>query len=61
VLILILGSFIIGFTGIIVPGYIQAEMNKVWATLESGDGGAIAMPETPPAAAPPQEPPAPQA
>jgi hypothetical protein len=61
VLVLILGSFIIGITGIIVPGYIQAEMNKVWATLESSDGGASAAPETPPAAVPPQDPPAPPA
>ncbi|HEY8082932.1 MAG TPA: DUF4234 domain-containing protein [Solirubrobacterales bacterium] len=57
VLILILGGFVIGFTSIIVPGYIQSEMNKVWATLEGG-GTASAVPETPATVVTPPEPPA---
>jgi hypothetical protein len=61
VLILIIVSFFIGFTGIIVPGYIQSEMNKVWETLEPGAGGASVVPETPATAVTPQEPPAPEA
>jgi hypothetical protein len=69
VLILILASFIIGIAGIIVPGYIQAELNKAWENI--GAGGtppASVVPETPPTAftpaeggQPPVEPPAPQA
>jgi hypothetical protein len=69
VLVLILASFIIGIAGLIVPGYIQSEMNKVWENV--GSGGATptsAVPETPPTAftpaeggQPPAEPPAPQA
>ena len=68
VLILILGSFIIGIAGLIVPGYIQSEMNKVWENVGSGGAPAGAVPETPPTAftpqeggQPPAEPPAPQA
>ena len=61
VLILILAGFVVGITSIIVPGYIQSEMNKVWATLEPGGGGTSVVPETPPTAVTPQEPPAPQA
>jgi hypothetical protein len=69
VLILILASFIIGIAGIIVPGYIQSEMNKVWENVGSGGAApASAVPETPPTAftpqeggQPPAEPPTPQA
>jgi hypothetical protein len=74
VLILILGSFIIGIAGLVVPGYIQAELNKVWENVEGHGGGAV--PETPSTAftpaeggtteqptqqQPPADPPAPQA
>jgi hypothetical protein len=55
VLILILASFVIGIAGIVVPGYIQSEMNKVWENV--GSGG---VPETPPTASTPQEGGAPQ-
>jgi uncharacterized protein DUF4234 len=48
VLILILASsFTAGIAGLILPGYVQAEMNKVW---ESGG-----VPETPPPAQPPAQ------
>jgi hypothetical protein len=30
VLVLIIASFIVGITALIVPGYIQAELNKIW-------------------------------
>jgi hypothetical protein len=67
VLALIVGSFVIGIAGLIVPGYIQSEMNKVWESVGYGQAGAV--PETPPTAVtpavgqppaeqPPQEPPA---
>lgn len=56
VLILILAGFVIGFTSIIVPGYIQAEMNKVWATLEGGGAGHT-VPDTPATVVTPPEPP----
>lgn len=53
--------------GFILPGYLQAEMNKVWENVGSGGATAGAVPETPPTAftpqegGAPQEPPAPQA
>ncbi len=53
VLILIVVSFFIGITGLIVPGYIQAELNKCWETV--GGGTTSAVPETPPTAFTPQE------
>jgi Domain of unknown function (DUF4234) len=62
VLALILGSFVIGIAGLIVPGYLQSEMNKVWES--TGYGQTAAVPETPPTAftpaegQPPAEPPA---
>ena len=62
VLALILGSFVIGIAGLVVPGYIQSEMNKVWESVGYGQAGAV--PETPPTAVtpaegqPPTEPPA---
>lgn len=34
VLGLIVASFIVGVTSLIIPGYIQAELNKVWETQE---------------------------
>ncbi len=55
VLILILGSFIIGIAGLVVPGYIQSEMNKVWENVGSGGAPAGAVPETPSTAFTPQE------
>jgi len=33
VLALIVASFFVGVTGIIVPGYMQAELNKAWQTM----------------------------
>ncbi|HWB69757.1 MAG TPA: DUF4234 domain-containing protein [Solirubrobacterales bacterium] len=60
VLALILASYVTGIAGLIVPGYIQSEMNKVWETLEPGGGGGV-VPETPATAVTPQEPPAPAA
>jgi hypothetical protein len=53
VLALILGSFVIGIAGLIVPGYIQSEMNKVWESVGYGQAGAV--PETPPTAVTPAE------
>jgi hypothetical protein len=74
VLVLILVSFLIGIAGIIVPGYIQSELNKVWEDIAT-DGASVgqAVPDTPATAftpaegsgqaqpQPPTEPPAPQA
>jgi hypothetical protein len=69
VLILILVSFAVGIAGLVVPGYIQSEMNKVWENVGAGGVTPVsAVPETPPTAftpqeggQPPVEPPAPQA
>ena len=36
ILWLIIASFIIGITGLIVPGYIQGELNKAWIALGAG-------------------------
>ena len=55
--------------GFVLPGYLQAEMNKVWENIGAGGlAPAAAVPETPPAAPtpveggqPPAEPPTPQA
>jgi Short C-terminal domain/Domain of unknown function (DUF4234) len=30
VLLLVVATFIVGFAGLIIPGYIQAELNKIW-------------------------------
>lgn len=60
VLVLILGSFIIGIAGLVVPGYIQSELNKVWETVGSGGATGSVVPETPPTAFTPQEGGAPQ-
>jgi hypothetical protein len=32
VLALIVASFIVGITGLIMPGYLQSELNKIWET-----------------------------
>jgi hypothetical protein len=69
VLVLILASFVVGIAGLVVPGYIQSEMNKVWENIGAGGVTPVgAVPETPPTAFTPQEggqspvePPAPQA
>jgi hypothetical protein len=72
VLVLILASFIVGIAGIVVPGYIQSELNKVWENIAGQEVGAIpAAPSTDftpaegvtaePPLQPPTEPPAPQA
>jgi hypothetical protein len=53
VLALILGSFLIGIAGLIIPGYIQSEMNKVWETVDSQGGGAAI--EAPPTAVDPAQ------
>jgi hypothetical protein len=73
VLILILASFLVGIAGIVVPGYIQSELNKVWENIESDGQLTSGVPETPSTAftpaegatqqqpQPPTEPPAPPA
>jgi uncharacterized protein DUF4234 len=61
VLWLIIASFITGVAGLIIPGYIQAEMNKAWEAVRAGgpelqagtpQAGAVpesaAVPATPP-------------
>jgi len=61
VLALILVNFIIPFAGLIVPGYIQSEMNKVWENVGHDGAGALEAPvaEVAPAEAQPAgEPPA---
>jgi hypothetical protein len=63
VLWLIIAGFIVGVAGIIIPGYIQAELNKAWEAvgagaspgLEAGAPQAAVAPET--AAAPATPPP----
>ena len=48
-LALIVASFFVGVTGIIVPGYMQAELNKVWETQSAGalpGGEAVTSPAT---------------
>jgi Domain of unknown function (DUF4234) len=49
VLALIVGSFFVGVTGLVVPAYIQSELNKVWQAHAAPAG---ALPPTEPAAAP---------
>ena len=53
ILWLIIASFLIGITGLIVPGYIQAELNKAWEAVRAGEpaGGAPPQAATPDAAA----------
>jgi len=43
------GSFIVGVAGLIVPGYIQDELNKVWKAQEQPSG---ALPSSEPATTP---------
>ena len=52
---LIVGGFIVGFAGLIVPGYIQAELNKIWERQPrlGIEGGAV---QAPGAAVQPQAP-----
>src|SRR5215208_8201111 len=47
VLWLIIAGFIVGVAGLVVPGYIQAELNKAWAAV-----GAAGAPELQAQAAP---------
>ena len=49
VLALIVGSFFVGVTGLIVPAYIQSELNKVWQAQTVTAG---ALPSTEPATTP---------
>src|SRR5215208_1534460 len=63
VLWLIIAGFIVGVAGIIVPGYIQAELNKAWGAVGAGaspglEPPAPPVPATPEAAAAPAAPPA---
>jgi hypothetical protein len=66
VLWLIIGSFIFGILSLVIPGYIQGELNKVWERvpaggapeLQAGTGTASAPAAAP---APPADPPPPSA
>ncbi len=51
VLWLIIASFLVGVAGIIVPGYIQAELNKAWEAVGAGASPGL-QPGVPPPAAP---------
>jgi Domain of unknown function (DUF4234) len=42
VLIMVVGSLIVGVVGLLIPGYIQAELNKVWEDVGSGGPAAPA-------------------
>jgi hypothetical protein len=58
VLILLLGSyFTLGISGLIVPGYFQSDLNKVWETALRGRGATPDVPATPSTAVTPPEPP----
>jgi hypothetical protein len=63
ILWLIIASFFIGITGLFIPGYIQAELNKAWIAEGAGtspvstDSGQAAPP-APPADVAPATPPA---
>jgi hypothetical protein len=63
VLWLIIGSFLVGFAGLIIPGYIQAELNKAWTALGAAPpAGFVAQAPAappPPATAPETAPPTP--
>jgi hypothetical protein len=61
VLWLIIASFITGVAGLIIPGYIQAEMNKAWEAVRAGgsaelQGGAPQQEVAPQATATPAPP-----
>jgi hypothetical protein len=53
VLWLIIAGFIVGVAGIIVPGYIQAELNKAWTAAGAGVSPEIQA-GTPPAGTTPE-------
>jgi hypothetical protein len=60
ILWLIIASFFVGITGLIVPGYIQGELNKAW--IAQGAGASPELQATAPPGAPaPETPPAPAA
>ncbi|MFL5891321.1 MAG: DUF4234 domain-containing protein [Solirubrobacterales bacterium] len=52
VLWLIIAGFIVGVAGIIVPGYIQAELNKAWAAVGAGASPELEATAPPPPTAP---------
>jgi hypothetical protein len=52
VLWLIIASFITGIAGLIIPGYIQAEMNKAWEAVRAGGTPELQGTAPPPAVAP---------
>jgi hypothetical protein len=56
VLALIVGSFFVGVTGLIVPAYIQSELNKVWQAQTAPAGTLPATEPTTSPATPQQEP-----
>src|SRR5215208_7657838 len=47
VLWLIIAGFIVGVAGIIVPGYIQAELNKAWGAVGAGASPGLEPPAPP--------------
>jgi hypothetical protein len=54
VLWLIIGSFLVGVAGLIIPGYIQAELNKAWTSMGAASpAGFPAQAPAAPAATPP--------
>jgi uncharacterized membrane protein YraQ (UPF0718 family) len=55
ILWLIIGSFFVGVAGLIIPGYIQAELNKAWTSMgaTSPAGFPAQAPAAPAATAPP--------
>lgn len=53
VLWLIIASFLVGVTAIIVPGYIQAELNKAWSAVGAGAQPERQIQPPPAATAPP--------
>ena len=52
VLWLIIASFLVGVAGLIVPGYIQAELNKAWEAVGAGASPELGAGAAPAAAAP---------
>jgi len=53
VLWLIIGSFFVGVAGLIIPGYIQAELNKAWISLGAAPPAGFTAQAPPAANAPP--------
>jgi hypothetical protein len=41
-LLMVVGAFVVGIVGVLVPGYIQSELNKVWESVR--DEGAVHAP-----------------